>query len=564
MELFRRDLRLALEVITRGARAPLPLELLRSAGEVHAVARAWLLDPRVQGMGIATRSGDSRVRQPLVLKVYMERPDAKVRKRIPDRMRVPGLDDAVELEIEYVGLVRAHATPAYVRHDTPARPGDAIGPAFAEGGTGTFGCVVLPREAPKRPCILSAAHVLAPDGELPGSAVHFPSLKLQGDRAARRLGTLLRAVQPVLGVGNFGNVVDAAIATVDDPASVDAAIHLIGAPRGVSSRSERTLPVRKVGAISGYSTGRVVDLDARVRIHYPNGEAGFSELICCTDVGEEGDSGSLVVNSENEAIGLHIAGGTYKNRPSSFVTPIQRVLGALDVDLVVDAPAAAAPAAAAGAWAALTVLHRAFDDAGGVAWRLTPNGIEVAGRIEYSSGPLVTVPNVWSAFQEPIVRWAEHYGVPIELVIATICTESAGKPNAVREEPDYISDAATPHQVSCGLMQTLISTAREALGMAQIDRAWLLQPEHSIRAGTAYIHRQRQATGFDPPKVACAYNAGSLIRNLGPDNRWRMLQYPVGTGRHADRFVAFFNDCFRHFGSSTAPPAMSFYRSLRP
>lgn len=91
-------------------------------------------------------------------------------------------------------------------------------------------------------------------------------------------------------------------------------------------------------------------------------------------------------------------------------------------------------------------------------------------------------------------------------------------------------------------MQTLISTARSTLKDKSIDRNWLLVPDNSIKAGTCYIAEQTGKTGLDPPKVACAYNAGSIIRNTGPENRWKMKQYPIGSGEHCDRFVKWFND----------------------
>jgi hypothetical protein len=108
-------------------------------------------------------------------------------------------------------------------------------------------------------------------------------------------------------------------------------------------------------------------------------------------------------------------------------------------------------------------------------------------------------------------------------------------------EPGYISDEATPHKVSPGLTQTLISTAREAMQMS-LDRQWLLDPANAIEAGTAYIAHQARVTHLDPPLVAAAYNAGKLAYQNGSQNRWKLRQYPIGTGAHCDRFVQFFND----------------------
>ncbi len=217
--------------------------------------------------------------------------------------------------------------------------------------------------------------------------------------------------------------------------------------------------------------------------------------------------------------------------------------------------------------AELRELH-AYRD--GVSWRLTPRGIEVAGEVPVSRGRLVTVPAIWESYQAPIVEMSVRYDVPAELILATICTESRGNRFAVREEPGYESDEETPNKVSPGLMQTLISTARGTLAgaddvdVAAIDREWLFEAANAIRAGTAYIARQGPQTNLDPPKVACAYNAGGVYYNSGAANRWRMRQYPIGTGEHADRFVMWFNDVFRMFAEGIAEvPAVSFSARMR-
>ncbi len=195
----------------------------------------------------------------------------------------------------------------------------------------------------------------------------------------------------------------------------------------------------------------------------------------------------------------------------------------------------------------LLAFHSAF--AGGVRWRLTRAGVEVEGAgIERTRGEPVTVRRVWVDYENSIDRWGARYGVPPELIVAAICTETRGSAGEIREERGYLSDAATPEKVSAGLMQTLISTAREALAgevaADEIGRRWLLAPDNSIRAGTAFIARQKPVTGFDPPKVACAYNAGGVYPESGPGNRWKMRQHPIGKSTHADRFVKWFNDFF--------------------
>lgn len=211
---------------------------------------------------------------------------------------------------------------------------------------------------------------------------------------------------------------------------------------------------------------------------------------------------------------------------------------------------------------ALKAPHRYRDS---VTWSLSRNGIVTdSQKPETTGGEPKTVRSVWSRFSQPIEDWATKFGVPVELVVATICTETAGDPSALRTEPGYVSDRDTPHKVSPGLMQTLISTARETLANPAIDRAWLLEPGNAIRAGTAYIALQWKSTNFDPPKVACAYNAGGVYHNAGPGNRWKMRQYPINSPHHADRFVKWFNDCFVMFAHEERIPEASFFHLLRP
>ena len=224
-----------------------------------------------------------------------------------------------------------------------------------------------------------------------------------------------------------------------------------------------------------------------------------------------------------------------------------------------------APVGTPGPWIELlqplTVNHGIF---GSVAWRLAPDGLRIEDAApEVTEGRPLTVRRVWDAFGASISRWCDAFDVPVELILATICTETRGNPEALRIEPGYVSDDATPHRVSPGIMQTLISTAREALDDQRIDRDWLLDADNSIQAGTAYISLQRRKTDLDPPKVACAYNAGSVIRNDSPNNRWKMRQFPIGTSHHADRFVAWFNDAFRLFETLDAPPGNAFWHALR-
>lgn len=194
----------------------------------------------------------------------------------------------------------------------------------------------------------------------------------------------------------------------------------------------------------------------------------------------------------------------------------------------------------------LTDYHSKF--AGGVRWRINP-----AGRVEVEGEGCVACPPGVSAraaklvdqYKADYAAASSEFQVPVELLIACSLTEAAVKnpESSLREEPGFVSDAATPHRVSAGFCQLLISTARAAMGDPTIDRNWLFNVRNSLRGCSAYIKQQhdRQGTSWDPVLVACAYNAGGLYEQKGPENRWKLRQFPIGTGRHADRFVQNFN-----------------------
>jgi soluble lytic murein transglycosylase-like protein len=111
-------------------------------------------------------------------------------------------------------------------------------------------------------------------------------------------------------------------------------------------------------------------------------------------------------------------------------------------------------------------------------------------------------------------------------------------------------------------MQTLLSTAQSALHEPGLRLSELERPETSILAGTAYMEQQSRQTQFDPPLVAAAYNAGSLRYNGNPNNRWKLVSYPIGTSQHVDRFVRSFNAAMALMETAEWPPGVPSLRRL--
>jgi len=448
--------------------------------------------------------------------------------------------------------------------------------------TGTFGCVVRSRTSPNVTYVLSASHVMNPGGY----ASRGDAILAQINGSYCKIGeledwTALRdqtgTVQPC----------DAAIARITAPELVSAEIDGIGFPVGVSPSVfvDKRLQIR--GAESGgvvQATVQSVGQSAPV-LYEDSFDEGvfalpFDNLILYGQLKGTwreamipGDSGALVLDNNRLAVGLHIA-RTDDTNPvrASVCTPLQTILDSFKVDLVgadgpAPPPAGTPPPSAPGAtpvpaapglildadvlsersfkWFGTSVMRQLTPHSlfGGCNWQLTADGLVVDGRLERTDGALVTVPRVWRDFGVEIRRAADEFRVPVELIVATICTESSGDRNVP-------SRRESGGRMSVGLMQTLIGTAHDMLPNEVMDEVTLKDPLTSIRAGTAYINNELRVTALDPPLVACAYNAGDLYINESSSNRWKLRQYPIGSSEHADRFVRWFNDCFATFSAN--------------
>jgi hypothetical protein len=184
-------------------------------------------------------------------------------------------------------------------------------------------------------------------------------------------------------------------------------------------------------------------------------------------------------------------------------------------------------------------FHRAFDN--GLAWRLRLDGVELeqSGTMRTPGVPL-TIRKIWRDYAAPIQHAARVFGVPVEYLLATIATESIVRdglrdPRQIREEPGFRSDTDTPHKISVGLCHILIETATRTMRV-QVSRGWLSVPANNILCAAWVIRDGADVHGFDGPRVAAAYNAGTVAETN--KNRWRMRS----TNDHLDRFCRFLGD----------------------
>lgn len=188
---------------------------------------------------------------------------------------------------------------------------------------------------------------------------------------------------------------------------------------------------------------------------------------------------------------------------------------------------------------------------GGISWWVTPSGIRVAGEadVERTRGEPRSMRLYLASWGDIIAAAAEESRVPVALLLMTIATENGAARiegqrlvyPAVRKEPGFVSDAATPHRISFAPCHVLLSTARAALGEPNLSSAQAANPTTNIRAAAHYIAGQRKKTGYDPILVAAAYNAGAIYDASSSSryaSRWHIRAWPG----HLDRAAAWYGD----------------------
>ena len=331
-----RNLRKALDILTEGSEAPILESLKPQAESLHKEAQPWTMGEGIQGLGIGQKVTDAYVRPELVLKVYVEKklPKDQVSNLVPETVELPGVEEPIATDVEEIGKVELESNTARVR---PAIPGFSIFHSEIVDA-GTFGCLVRLNSDPQGLYILSNSHVLANDGvAAKGDAIIQPGGFDGGSAPDDAIAKLTDWVAFDFTETSFPNLVDAAIAKVDNKESVISAIRKIGIPKGASTTVRRGMKVRKTGRTTDFTTGEIRDVDYRLALDYKKpgggeGRVGLRDQVLCTRYTAGGDSGSAVINSKGFVIGLHFAGSA----STSIFNRISHVIDLLDISVVTE------------------------------------------------------------------------------------------------------------------------------------------------------------------------------------------------------------------------------------
>jgi hypothetical protein len=331
-------------------------KLLRSLG----VAKQHYTGlPNVIGVGVGYKKrGRQDTDEPAVL-FFVE-------KKVP--VDALGVDECVPrrigrccTDVIEVGEIRFLGRTDKLR---PALPGSSIG--HYKVTAGTFGAVVRDRETGQL-LILSNNHVLANSSDgvdgrsMPGDPIYQPGVydggteqdligHLEGfipiyrfSRAAdckvaamgvRAANAVIHAFRPYyrMRLEKVGaeNLVDCAVARPVDPKEISSEILELGSVNGTVD-AEPGMLVKKSGRTSGLTKGKITALHVTLNVSmgHSSDVVRFHDQIMCELKSKAGDSGSLVLDEENRAVGLLFAGSD----EFTVLNPINTVLDKLGVEL---------------------------------------------------------------------------------------------------------------------------------------------------------------------------------------------------------------------------------------
>ena len=261
--------------------------------------------PKVVGLGASLKVEKGKPTKTWALSVLVE--EKVPSSKIPGG-GVPKEIDGVPTDVVEVGSPEPLALlNARLR---PAMPGYSLG--HTDATAGTFGCLVQDLETGDN-LILGASHVLADTNRgSQGDAILQPAPEDGGFNPSDAIGRLERFAPILFGLSdpNVYNLVDAAVARTTDPRKATAAMAGSFMPRGVDQAflGDRVV---KVGRTTGMTKGRVIAVNATVRVEFPEGPAVFKHQIVTTAMSEAGDSGSLLMDRNLSAVGLVFAGSPW-------------------------------------------------------------------------------------------------------------------------------------------------------------------------------------------------------------------------------------------------------------
>lgn len=226
---------------------------------------------------------------------------------------VPEKLDNFKTDVQEVGTIKLLKLPRTERF-RPAPGGVSVG--HYKITAGTLGAIVKDKKTGE-PLILSNNHVLANitnghDGKAEiGDPILQPGSYDNGTEEDDVIGELVRYIplNPARGIFDSPeNIVDCALARPLDKKMVENSILGIGKVKGIKE-PEIGMRVVKSGRTTGITEGTIQAIDSTISVKLDDEQdAFFSDQVLISSLSQAGDSGSLILDTNQNAVGLLFAG----------------------------------------------------------------------------------------------------------------------------------------------------------------------------------------------------------------------------------------------------------------
>ncbi len=303
------------------------------------------------GIGYKTVAGRTTPELAIICSVDIKKPKAK----LSSHEVVPAFIQAVPTDVRPVGILRALQPPT--QRFRPAPGGCSIGHFLITAGT--LGCLVKKNN---EIYILSNNHVLANSNEASiGDAILQPGPYDGGQNPADQIAVLsdfvpisfkeesscglarsvaafLNGISAMTGsntrllpyrIQQAENLVDCAIAKPLVPGDVVNNILQIGTIAGLQD-GMLGMNIKKSGRTTGLTTGTIEQINVTAQVSYGTNKVGiFVDQILAGAMSQGGDSGSAVLDQNNNLVGLLFAG----SETTTIINRISNVFDALGITL---------------------------------------------------------------------------------------------------------------------------------------------------------------------------------------------------------------------------------------
>ncbi|NFF61339.1 trypsin-like serine protease [Clostridium botulinum] len=280
----------------------------------------FLNKANVVGVGLGYKLKNGFYTNQLCIKVL-------VSKKISDNElnpqdSIPSVYKGISTDVISTGTFKTNSLTSKIR---PVVGGYVIGNNFDKEFSGTIGCLVTDVH---NYYVLSCNHVLANNNSAPlGTKILQPSFDFKGDlRDTIAILSKFVPIKFIKGTKVPVNYADCAIAKVTDKFLISSKIALVGEMEGMSF-PRLNQEVKKVGCTTGLTTGTVNTVNATVQIECSGveKEAIFKEQIITTKMSTEGDSGAILLDKSNKALGL-VMSSTDTHSTSNAIAYVLREL----------------------------------------------------------------------------------------------------------------------------------------------------------------------------------------------------------------------------------------------